>query len=35
MKLQLMSDIFVGLIATSVFLLSALMLKPAKKEEEK
>jgi hypothetical protein len=34
MKLQLMGDIFAGLIAASVFLFSALMLKPAKKEEK-
>ena len=34
MKLQLLGDIFAGLIAASVFLFSALMLKPAKKEEK-
>jgi hypothetical protein len=34
MKLQLMGDIFAGLIAASVFLFSALMLKPAKVEEK-
>jgi len=34
MKLQLIGDIFAGLIAASVFLFSALMLKPAKKEED-
>jgi len=34
MKLQLMGDIFAGLIAASVFLFSALMLQPDKKEEK-
>ena len=34
MKLQLMGDIFAGLIAASVFLFSALMLKPAKAKEK-
>ena len=34
MKLQLMGDIFAGLIAASVFLFSGLMFKPAKKEEK-
>ena len=34
MKLQLMGDIFAGLIAASVFLFSALMLKPAKEDKK-
>ena len=34
MKLQLAGDIFAGLIAASVFLFSALMLKPPKKDKE-
>jgi len=34
MKLQLVGDIFAGFIAASVFLFSALMLKPAKKDKE-
>ena len=35
MKIEIIGDIFAGLIAASVFLFSALMLKPAKKEEDK
>jgi len=35
MKLEVAGDIFAGLIAASVFLFSALMLKPAEKKEDK
>jgi len=33
MKLQMMGDIFAGCIAAAVFIFSAMMLKPAKVEE--
>jgi|10_taG_2_1085330.scaffolds.fasta_scaffold18741_10 hypothetical protein len=35
MKIEVMGDIFAGCIAAAVFIFSAMMLKPAKTEEDK